>query len=193
MRQDIYPFFQMRGVLSKTQCDATIALGESMNKSEAQVQLMNGKSVDNPAIRKTQVSWLPVDSTIANLLCGFALLANEGAGWNFDLSKTQCVQYTRYDPNGFYDWHVDQALFGQPDTDDYRKISVVAQLSPASEFEGGGIELRGMNFGPNGEEVGIFEQGDIIAFPSFIEHRAKVVTSGVRRVAVCWINGPIYR
>lgn len=183
----------MRGVLSKEQCEAAIVLGESLYKTDAQVQMMDGKSVDNPSIRKTQVSWLPKDSTIANLLCGFGLKANEDAGWNFDLTKIQCVQYTRYDSNGFYDWHVDQALFGQPDVSDYRKISVVAQLSPASEFEGGGLELSGMSTGPNGEDVGVFDQGDIIAFPAFIEHRAKTVTNGVRRVAVCWINGPIYR
>jgi PKHD-type hydroxylase len=61
-------------------------------------------------------------------------------------------------------------------------------LNDPSEFEGGILQLKGME-----DQNVLDKQGSIIVFPSFIEHKVTPVTKGVRYSAVTWASGPSFR
>ena len=42
------------------------------------------------------------------------------------------------------------------------------------------------------EEIPRLEEGSIIVFPSFVEHRVTPVTEGIRYSLVSWFVGPLY-
>ena len=73
-----------------------------------------------------------------------------------------------------------------------RKLSVTFLLNePGVDFEGGEFEIN------SGEEKNAesikMKKGDIIVFPSFMLHRVKPVTKGVRKSIVIWVMGPKFR
>ena len=107
--------------------------------------------------------------------------------WGFILNGQEETQIGRYKSSdeGFYDWHMDSY---PPKNNIQRKLSCVILLNDPSEFEGGVLQFRGME-----DEVILKGQGDIVVFPSFIEHRVTPVTKGVRYSAVTWAGGPSFR
>ena len=84
-----------------------------------------------------------------------------------------------------YDWHIDLGTgrFSR------RKISLSVQLSVASAYEGGELEFHISGL----DREKMRQQGALIAFPSFLEHRVTPVTQGVRFSLVAWVDGPPYR
>ena len=54
-----------------------------------------------------------------------------------------------------------------------------------SNFEGGDFEMRELE-----NKVPRLEEGSIIVFPSFMEHRVVSVTKGIRYSLVVWYLGP---
>ena len=94
------------------------------------------------------------------------------------------LQVARYTEGDYYDWHMDIGK-GNSST---RKISISIQLSDPADYEGGDLEFFGMaDFQP---PRGL---GTAIAFPTFLAHRVKPVTRGVRLSLVTWIAGPPFR
>ena len=59
-----------------------------------------------------------------------------------------------------------------------------------SNFEGGDFEMVG-----EGERGGVprLEEGSVIVFPSFIEHRVTPVTKGIRYSLVAWFVGQPFK
>ncbi len=109
--------------------------------------------------------------------------------WNFDLTGfVESCQYTIYDAAqlGHYDWHLDAHSQWNSSP---RKLSVVIQLSDPSEYDGGEFCIKTHR----DETILPKEKGTLIMFPSYILHKVKPVTSGVRRSFVCWISGPKLR
>src|SRR4029077_9447880 len=92
--------------------------------------------------------------------------------------------YCEYPERGHFDWHIDCGE-GLTST---RKISLSAQLSDASEYEGGGLE-----FAVHGELRGARRLGTVVAFPAFLHHRVTPVSRGIGRSLVAWAHGPIFR
>lgn len=117
--------------------------------------------------------------------------------YNFDLNGYQSIQYTRYESyeNGMYNWHMDTCL-GPIDqsclNDQTRKLSVVMLLNePGKDFEGGDFEI---NLGLESNPIKVpMRKGGVIFFPSFLIHRVKPVTSGVRKSLVIWVQGPKFK
>ena len=66
-----------------------------------------------------------------------------------------------------------------------RKLSMTVVLN--SDFEGGEFQIRGLQ---KDQQVPPLKEGSIIVFPSFIDHRIKPVTKGVRYSLVAWFLGP---
>lgn len=104
---------------------------------------------------------------------------NEGYGFRLD-GFFEGVQVAWYDPDGHYDWHVDIG----PGRYSRRKLSMSVQLSPPDEYDGGELQFKST------EEAGHREQGSLIVFPSYMEHRVAPVTRGRRASMVSWISGP---
>ena len=100
--------------------------------------------------------------------------------YGFDLSPEMgALQLARYSAGQYYNWHMD---IGASQAS-LRKVSLVVELATA--LKGGGLEI----FHGDGVHRVPARVGDIIAFPSFIMHRALTVEDGERWSLVSWILG----
>ena len=144
--------------------------------------------------RKSNVVWLD-DPWIFKEIEPYINLANKEAEWNFDLKYCEAFQFTKYDGSKkqHYDWHEDQ--FCEPNEKGFvRKLSMTISLVDGSMYEGGDLEFD-LRDG-KGEKTSnvrvcneIRPRGSIVVFPSFLLHRVKPVTSGVRYSLVVWSSG----
>ena len=103
------------------------------------------------------------------------------------MSYLQEMQLSRYlaEDGGHYDWHIDGT---EPEEGMQRKLSISILLNDPAEFEGGELQIKGV------ESKNILtKRGSIVVFPSFLEHRVTPVTWGVRYSAVTWAMGPAFR
>lgn len=172
----------------------------------------------NAYVRDSEIAWLE-QPWLYDLITPFAQEANMKAGWEYETSYNESLQFTVYNEGGFYGWHTDGSSdhpgkykrfipgitqFNEKGkipwgyTKDYnyvgkiRKISMTINLNPPGEYEGGELEF---DFGPHATENRFFicdeikPQGSIIIFPSFIHHQVKPVTRGTRYSLVMWQLG----
>ena len=102
--------------------------------------------------------------------------------FNFNLGKTENIELNllKYDPGAHFDTHMD---LGDGDTSSLRKISFTLLLNDS--YEGGNLAF---NIIPEMSQRNS-EIGDMIIFPSYLEHKVEPVTSGVRWSLVGWILG----
>jgi len=104
--------------------------------------------------------------------------------YRFGLVGLEPVQVLRYSVGSFFREHSD--LGYQSDRSAGRKISLIAQLSPADAYEGGRLVLFG-------EEVMPTSQGTVCVFPAWLPHRVDELTTGTRYALVAWAKGPPFR
>ena len=153
--------------------------------------------------RKSDLVWLN-DAWIYKEIQPFVHEANKEAGWNFDWDRSESCQFTKYKLNQYYDWHCDswdktydRGDPNHPEHGKIRKLSMTCQLTDGSEYEGGELEFDFRNYDPHMREEAkhlrqakeILPKGSIIVFPSFVWHRVKPVTKGVRYSLVVWNLG----
>jgi len=138
--------------------------------------------------RITTISWIPFKEMpqMYRDLNIFIQKANLNHFGFDDIRVTENVQFTEYPTGGFYDWHMDCDLVMTKEPP-VRKISMTVLLNHPSEFEGGELEIGGKR---TAKPV---QQGHGLAFASFINHRVKPVTRGVRQSLVCWFGGTPFR
>jgi len=132
--------------------------------------------------RMSDVAWTMDGHWLEGILFHSALRANKLSGWKFVMLDAQPgnVQLTRYPTGGYYDWHEDWSPF--IDEPRIRKISVTALLN--DDFTGGEFE-----FYLDGKEHAVkLKRGDVLVFPSFVQHRVAPVKTGTRNSAVAWIT-----
>lgn len=142
-------------------------------------------AIIKPESRITDVVWHNHGAPSTSLLFQHMHMANDMAGWNFDIKYPQECQIGRYKDGGHYKWHVD--AFPPDEKGLQRKLSASLLLNDPSEYEGGKLEFEGMDAPDLGGK------GTLIVFPSFLRHRVTPVTSGVRYSAVCWAVGPAFK
>ena len=68
---------------------------------------------------------------------------------------------------------------------------MTVQLSDGSEYEGGDFELRDGTANPL-NQTELKQKGTVLIFPSFLSHRVKPVTKGVRKTLVAWFEGKAF-
>jgi PKHD-type hydroxylase len=106
--------------------------------------------------------------------------------YNFHLNGYSEFQYTTYDENGRYDWHVDIALGQRYPAVQPRKLSLSLLLN--DNFEGGEFQINeGKETSPT---IVPLHKGRIVLFPSFMIHRVTPITKGIRKSIVVWVVGP---
>lgn len=138
---------------------------------------------ENKQQRDTVLRFAPEGHWFAGILAEHGKTANEKMGWDYNLTGHENLQFGSYGPDGHYDWHTDHfPLAGLPVE---RKVSVVCLMSDPSEYEGGDLQIRLYQ-----DYTAELKKGDMIAFPSMLEHRVVPVKSGMRNSAVIWLNGP---
>ena len=114
--------------------------------------------------------------------------------YNFDLNGYDSFQYTVYHgkEKGKYDFHMDTTMDQNKTDNDCRKLSMTFLLSePNKDFKGGEFQINDSEE-KNARTIPM-NKGDIILFPSFMLHRVKPVTEGIRKSIVVWVVGPKFR
>ena len=190
-------------------CDEIIKHALSKKDKVAKTMLYENKKLtkkDYADLRKkrdSNIVWLN-DPWIYREICPYILMANEKAGWNFQWDSAEDFQFTKYKVNQYYDWHADGWNLPYPENHDYkgkiRKLSLTLQLTDGSEYEGGELEFDFRDYDPHTRDESkhvrqakeILPKGSIVVFPSFVWHRVKPVTKGVRYSLVIWNLGNPY-
>jgi PKHD-type hydroxylase len=114
--------------------------------------------------------------------------------YNFDINGYDFLQYGEYHgtTNGNYDWHTDLIFGSRQEGSNFsetRKMSISLLLNDPSEFEGGELEFKcGVD-----ELIPDMKKGTAIIFPSFMLHRVRPVTKGIRKSLVIWTLGPKFK
>ncbi len=187
-------------------CDDIIRYGLSKSESMALTggygnkKLTKNEIKDMKRKRNSDLVWLN-DKWIYKELQPYIHQANRDAGWNFEWDSSESIQFTKYKLNQYYDWHCDgwDKPYEKegPDKGKIRKLSMTCQLTDGSEYQGGELEFDFRNYEPHMREETkhlkkakeILPKGSIIVFPSFVWHRVKPVTKGVRYSLVMWNLG----
>ena len=179
--------------LSHEICQKLINLGKG-NWNQATVI---DKQFDDA--RKSDIVWIK-ERWVYDLITPYMFTANEDAGWKYNIVAAEDCQVTRYTKDGFYTMHKDgmgshEEVINEPDNKflhgNTRKLSMTIVLN--NDYEGGDFEIRGLDADASVEDenkVPRFNEGSIIFFPSFIEHRVAPVTKGTRYSLVAWFVGP---
>jgi PKHD-type hydroxylase len=112
--------------------------------------------------------------------------------YNFDINGYDYFQYAEYDAkeSGRYNWHMDLGLNNlSENVYSTRKLSMSMLLNtPGVDFEGGEFQTF------FAKEINVpLKRGQILIFPSFIVHRVKPVTKGIRKSLVIWVTGPGFK
>ena len=155
----------------------------------------------NKERRNSNIVWVYEDE-IYKKLNPYLHTANKNAGWNFEISWSEDIQFTKYTKGQYYNWHMD-SFFSPYKNHRYpqyegkiRKISCSLLLSDPEEYEGGELEFDFKNQKDKGEFrtcTEVNKKGSIIFFPSFVWHRVKPVIKGTRYSLVIWSCGNPYR
>ena len=187
-------------------CDDIIKYGLSQAETMARTGGYDNRELTKKEIkdikrkRNSDVVWLN-DRWIYKEIQPYVDQANKNAGWNFESDRSESCQFTKYKLNQYYDWHCDSLdkpyVEEGPTKGKIRKLSMTCQLTDGSEYEGGELEFDFRNYDPHMRDESkhriqckeILPKGSIIVFPSFVWHRVKPVTKGVRYSLVMWSLG----
>ena len=161
-------------------------------------QPLNKKEIkDVKKKRDSNIVWMS-DRWIYKEIHPYIKQANRNAGWNFNWDWSEACQFTKYKPGQYYDWHCDgwERVYEKegPTKGKIRKLSVTVSLSNEKDYEGGELEFDFRNKDPYKKRnvrvcKDILPKGSLVVFPSFIWHRVKPVTKGVRYSLVVWNLG----
>ena len=169
------------------------------SKGATDEERKTGKKGDyktDPKTRISDVFWT-TEQWVYDLTFPYMYEANKRSGWNLNIKAAESMQITRYKKGGFYCFHKDGQADHLSTYDDpgnlfmhghVRKISMSIILN--DNFEGGAFEFA--SYGKEKCTITPVEAkaGDIIFFPSGMEHRVAPVTKGIRYSLVNWFVGP---
>ena len=162
----------------------------------------SGRKTEMAVDKRTRISdvaWTN-DQWVYDLIWPYMMGANENAGWLYDITSAESAQITRYKKGGFYNFHRDGfgchlVKYNSPDNafthDKVRKLSMTILLNDS--FEGGHFEFA--SYGKENCDITPLEmkKGQVVVFPSHMEHRVAPVTKGTRYSLVCWFLGPPFK
>lgn len=168
------------GALSPSECDELIALC----KQECTMNGAGTFSGETNGIRKTNVGWTQ-NPKVQEIMRLYATTANDTA-FQVDADILVSSQFGEYSDGGFYTWHHDVDWCRNDGFD--RKITTIIQLTDPEEYKGGEFEFKYIE-----TPTAFRTRGSILCFVSYLEHRVKPVTEGVRHSIVNWMEGPKWR
>ena len=155
-----------------------------------------GHGKDGGKSRDTDVAFSD-KQFLYDILCPFVSAANKSAGWNFDIDWFESVQIARYKKNQHYAWHNDgvsdhSGKYGENQgnfANKVRKLSLVAILS--NGYTGGEFLIKSpYSDKPDKPDLGV---GDVIVFPSYLQHTSTPITKGTKYSAAMWCLGPPFK
>lgn len=179
---------------SPKECQDMIDLAELLEFKKGTV----GNNHTDDKIRNSNITWITDDPSQPALDArrymidrAIATISRvNGEKFDMDLDHFESLQFTRYDLNQHYDWHVD-VHEGQP-MNSHRKLSMVIGLTDPDSYEGGDLLL---NLGGNPDTPMTLRVplGGAVFFYSHIPHKVTPVTKGSRATLVTWAMGPRIR
>ena len=172
-------------LFTEDECDSIIAFGELGEFMKARVGDAD-KVTEDKSIRDTDITWIEPDQDSGWI---FDRLAELVAKVNYDkyqldLTRFDGFQFSVYNEDGHYDWHVDTQNMPREDGT-FRKLSISVMSSNPEEYEGGELVLAA-----DGNPELKLKKGTAIFFYSFINHKVNPVTKGKRTALVTWAMGP---
>jgi len=171
-----------RRIFSKDECQRIIDIGEALGMKPSKVGGGEDGSLDLKQ-RNSYHSWIDWTEEFDWVYKALAERIEDHNkrffGFHINGFK-EAIQITRYTEGCFYNWHQDSGM-----TNQFRKLTMVVNLSSAEDYEGGELELFGGDGGIMSKEL-----GNMVMFPSYEQHRARKVTRGTRYSLVAWIHGP---
>ena len=179
-----------------THKDGIAITGKLGHDRDLQKQPLNKKEIKNlKKKRDSSIVWMN-DRWIYKEIQPYIHQANQSAGWNFNWDYSESCQFTKYKPGQYYDWHCDSwdGVYKEKGSTQgkIRKLSVTVSLSDKKDYSGGELEFQFRNLdNPKVSRVceEILPKGSLVVFPSFVWHRVKPVTKGVRYSLVVWNLG----
>nr|BAR35455.1 Uncharacterized iron-regulated protein (PiuC) [uncultured Mediterranean phage uvMED] len=181
-------------IFDKAQCEDIIKMGKQYAQQDGTV----GKDSEVFEKRISTISWIPIEFNQQGQLHPMYQRLHQIVNnlnqtyFHFDdVNITEPAQYTEYTEGGFYDWHIDCPVYDQ--SEPMRKISMTLLLNDPSEFEGGELELMEDKLVSVADTQAKLKQGQAIFFASFLRHRVKPVTKGVRKSLVMWFTGKYFK
>ena len=202
-------YWYFKSALTPKFCDDVIKYGLSQKETLARTGGYGDKELSKEDVknlqrkRKSDLVWFN-DTWIYKEIHPYVHEANKNAGWNFDWDRSESCQFTKYKEGQYYDWHCDgwnkpyeRKNKQDPDNGKIRKLSMTCQLTDGSEYSGGELEFDFRNYDPHMRDevkhlrkaTEILPKGSIIVFPSFLWHRVKPITKGIRYSLVLWHLG----
>lgn len=184
--KELRQYCVMPNAFTEDEVDKIVDLEDLQKFSRGQVGGAKNGKLDKK-IRDSEIMWLQPDQNSGWLFDKFAALVTRVNTDHFmyDIDGFDAFQYTKYRKQEHYNWHYDMDITS---SDFMRKISASVMLSDLKEYEGGEFEIVTNG---NIENVQSYRlnRGDIIFFGSWMSHRVRPVTSGVRKSLVCWVMG----
>ena len=163
-------------------------------KTHVAVPGVVGKSLDKAKLddaRKADVRYLRPerrDTALMNKVSVINEYANSAGmyKWLIDFMteneygntlEPEVVQVITYKEGNYYNWHRDGSGTG------YRKFSFISILSPKDEYEGGELEIDGIELPEYA-----YDPLSVIIFNPSLRHRVKPITRGIRHSLVTWFK-----
>ena len=202
-----YYYWYFTSAIPPKICEDILEYGNSLEK---EIAITGDGSRSNPPSkeelkniqkkRKSDIVWMN-DTWIYKEIHPYIHQANANGGWNFQWDFTESCQFTEYKKGQYYDWHCDanEVPYDKPENVNshgkIRKLSMTLCLTDPEEYEGGDLEFA-FHDQDGDKQPKICEEikpkGSVIVFPSFVWHRVKPVTKGIRNSLVCWNLGQPY-
>ena len=162
-------------------CQEIIDLSKTLPKEK-------GTGLTKIIVRESTVAWLPFDKMqpMYDDINNFIQKTNRNHFGFGDIQMREPAQITEYLKGGYYDWHTDTSLHMDSEPA-VRKLSMTLLLNDPSEFEGGELQIAGVN------NQKLMKQGHATIFASFLQHTVTPVTRGVRKSLVMWFGGEPFK
>ena len=204
-------FYYWQSAIPPRICDMIIRYGKEQKKNEVtaitgglgrdrdlnKAPLTKDEIKDLKKKRDSNIVWFN-DRWVYREIQPYVHQANKNAGWNFNWDYSESCQFTIYKKGQYYDWHCDSwdkpyAVDG-PTKGKIRKLSVTVSLTDPKEYKGGELQFDFRQQDPDKPRdirtcTEILPKGSLVVFPSFVWHRVKPVTKGIRHSLVVWNLG----
>ena len=209
------PVCVCKGALNLEGCDNIIKQLKDQTDVGTHIKADGSLDTGESGKRDSNVAWFN-DFDLQNTFKMFVDITNYECGWRYDIVDSEQLQFTVYDgaKKQHYDWHTDgqgchhnarkSMQFHQPKEANLRftpqtnllgtvrKISLSAVLN--DDYEGGELLFRTLHENSEIKETSITpNKGDLVIFPSYIDHKVAPVTKGIRYSVVAWYGGPPFK
>ena len=182
-------FFESQ--ISNEMCDRILEEGLQLPSQDPQIG--TNTSYEDSEFRRGKIRFIQAGTMpwLFGEMWRLALWANHD-WFGFHIAKLDYMQLAEYDSKTQDEYKTHQDTYFMTNNEYDRKLSAVIQLTDPSEYEGGDFEIF-CHESPSPDPVKIKKRGSVIFMPSFMQHRAAPVTSGVRHSVACWFQGPHWR